>query len=63
MPDLHTDESGVAKEFSNSPQAIPKGSRKLSLTIAWAAAALVATCGWIYFIFLVGHVVTSWFSE
>ena len=53
---------GIDKSGSRSP-AILKGLRGRSLTIGWAAAALVTTAGWLYFVGRASWLFVDWLLQ
>lgn len=62
MPALHSDEQHVLDNTDSGPRAKLKASGIKSITMAWAAAVFVATCGWLYFIMLAIRFIAGWFS-
>jgi hypothetical protein len=62
MPDLHSDDSHIAIDKpSNNPHAIPSEFRGKSFTVVWAAAVLIATAGWLYFMARGAWSMVNWF--
>jgi hypothetical protein len=47
----------------NRSGEVMKQLRGKLLTVVWAAAVLVATAGWMYFIVRGAWIVVSWFSK
>jgi hypothetical protein len=62
MPALDSDEQHVLDNTDGGPRAKLKESGRKSITITWAAAVFVATCGWFYFIVLAVRFIAGWFS-
>jgi hypothetical protein len=59
---LDSNESDVEMDRTDRrPHAVLKELRGKSFTIGWAAAVLVATAYWLYFIMKTAWFVVSWF--
>jgi hypothetical protein len=62
MPVLQSDDPNVGiDESSGRSHAVLKELRGRSFTIGWAAAVLVTTAGWLYFIIKTGWFIVSSF--
>jgi hypothetical protein len=61
MPDQHSDEpnAGTGKS-GNNPPALRRELRGKLITVAWAAAVLIATAGWLYFIVRAAWSMVTW---
>jgi hypothetical protein len=61
MPDLQSDDAQIAIDKPrNSSQSIPSEFRGKSFTVVWAAAVLIATAGWLYFMARGAWSIVNW---
>jgi hypothetical protein len=62
MSTLQSDDPSVGiKETASQSRPALRELRGTTLTIIWAAAVLIATAGWLYFIVQMAWVGVSWF--
>jgi hypothetical protein len=62
MPALHSNDANVEiDQSSGRSHATLNELRVKFFTIGWAAAVLVATAGWLYFIARMGGFIVDWF--
>jgi hypothetical protein len=61
MPDLHPDDAraGIEKSIPHSP-VLRRPWRGQLITVAWSAAVVIATAGWLYFIVRAGWALVGW---
>ncbi len=61
MPDLHSDDSntGIDRSISH-PAALRRQWRGKLITVAWVAAVVIATAGWLYFIARAVWAMVTW---
>ena len=61
MSALHSDESNFETAPHRRSDAMMKQLRGRLLTMVWAAAVIVATAGWFYFILRGALLIVNWF--